>query len=94
MRVSLVSFVYLTVLVAGSLLPAQDHSEVTKAFESGFESQEDFDTVFNFIKPDQDEDRWRQVPWIPGLWEGIQTAEQKKKPMFIWAMNGDPLGCV
>jgi hypothetical protein len=81
-------------LVHSTLLCAQSHPEVVKAFESGFESKEDFETVFKFVQPRENEIRWREVDWLPGLWEGIQTANETKKPMFIWAMNGDPLGCV
>lgn len=84
----------LVLSVAVDSLSAQEESNVIKAFEAGFETQSDFDAVFNFVSPRENETRWRQVPWIPSLWEGIELAEEKKKPMFIWAMNGDPLGCV
>jgi hypothetical protein len=72
----------------------RESAEVMRAFEAGFESIEDFETVYNFVLPNDEDEKWRQVPWLPGLWEGIETAKQNGKPMFIWAMNGDPLGCV
>jgi hypothetical protein len=34
------------------------------------------------------------VPWIGNLWEGRRQAAELEKPLFIWAMNGHPLGCV
>lgn len=73
---------------------AQSEPDVVEAFNSGFESQEDFETVFSFVRPRESESQWRRVKWMPGLWAGMQAASKLKKPMFIWAMNGDPLGCV
>ena len=73
---------------------AQSVDDVIRAFESGIKTSADFDTVFDFVLPSEKDTRWRQVPWITSLREGMQIAAEKKKPMFIWAMNGDPLGCV
>ncbi len=73
---------------------AQSNSKVIKAFDAGFKTPDDFDTVYQFVLPSDDDTTWRQVPWIPSLWQGMQIAAKKNKPMFIWAMNGDPLGCV
>lgn len=36
---------------------------------------------------------WRTVPWITGLLDAQNQAAESKKPMFIWAMDGHPLGC-
>ena len=92
-----IAFLALTLVflcgISGSV-SAQTNAEVIRAFEAGIAKQKQFDTIFNFIVPDKFEEKWRQVPWIPGLWEGIEVAKKANKPMFIWAMNGDPLGCV
>ncbi len=37
---------------------------------------------------------WERVPWSTDLMNAARRAERKKKPLFIWAMNGHPLGCV
>lgn len=94
MRIAFLSLTIAFLFGINGSVSAQTNSQVVSAFESGFKSQKDFNTVFDFIQPRANESRWRQVPWIPGLWEGIEIAEKAKKPMFIWAMNGDPLGCV
>lgn len=94
MRSCLAILTLVTVSFLPSIACGQSVPETLKAFDAGFESRTDFDTVFKFVSPREDESRWRQVTWIPSLWEGIKAAEEKKKPMFIWAMNGDPLGCV
>lgn len=81
-------------LCGGSVTQAQSKTDVINAFDAGFKTRQQFDSVFKFVLPSAEDEKWRQVPWVPGLWEGIQAAEKANKPMFIWAMNGDPLGCV
>jgi hypothetical protein len=36
---------------------------------------------------------WRTIPWKISLLEAQADAVAKKKPLFIWAMDGHPLGC-
>jgi len=36
---------------------------------------------------------WRTIPWRISLLEAQQVAAGEKKPIFIWAMDGHPLGC-
>lgn len=36
---------------------------------------------------------WRSVPWKLSLIDAQQIAAAKQKPLFIWAMDGHPLGC-
>ena len=37
--------------------------------------------------------RWLQIPWMTGLLDARAKAVKEKKPLFMWAMNGHPLGC-
>ena len=46
-----------------------------------------------YVRPKPDEIRWLDVPWQTDLWEGRRLAMQEGKPIFLWAMNGNPLGC-
>jgi len=89
MRSIFVLAIAFMLLCQPSNLKAQRNSDVIKAFESGFKTVDDFKTVYNFVLPSEKDTRWRQVPWIPSLWQGMQIAGKKNKPMFIWAMNGD-----
>ena len=41
-----------------------------------------------------DELKWTGIPWETDLWEARLKAASVNRPMFIWAMNGNPLGCV
>jgi hypothetical protein len=54
----------------------------------------DFERNYAHISATEDELRWRDIPWIPDLWEGRARAAETGRPLFIWAMNGDPLGAV
>lgn len=39
------------------------------------------------------DEAWKAVPWKTDLLQAQGLAAQSKKPMFIWAMDGHPLGC-
>lgn len=36
---------------------------------------------------------WRQIPWGSELLTAQREAAQRELPLFIWAMDGNPLGC-
>ena len=36
---------------------------------------------------------WRTIPWKISLLDAQQLAARQAKPIFIWAMDGHPLGC-
>lgn len=36
---------------------------------------------------------WRTIPWKISLIEAQNLAAGSRKPIFIWAMDGHPLGC-
>lgn len=36
---------------------------------------------------------WRTIPWRISLLQAQQIAIAEGKPIFIWAMDGHPLGC-
>ena len=39
------------------------------------------------------DEAWRTIPWKIALLDAQKTAAEEKKPLFIWAMDGHPLGC-
>lgn len=45
------------------------------------------------IKPDDKDDAWAKVPWLVSLWEARQKAAAQGKPILLWEMDGNPLGC-
>ncbi len=36
---------------------------------------------------------WRTIPWKISLLDAQRASASQKKPIFIWAMDGHPLGC-
>ena len=36
---------------------------------------------------------WRTIPWKLSVLDARREALQQDKPIFIWAMDGHPLGC-
>ena len=53
-----------------------------------------FQKLFALCKPCENQEAWMQIAWIGEFWQGRQLAAKLGKPMFIFAMNGHPLGCV
>lgn len=44
------------------------------------------------LEPGQEE-VWRTIPWKLSVLEAQREAATEDKPIFIWAMDGHPLGC-
>ncbi|MGH2350379.1 MAG: hypothetical protein ACRDJN_02040 [Chloroflexota bacterium] len=55
---------------------------------------ERFAATLAYLKPKPEEERWTTIPWQTDLWEARRLAAERDKPIFMWAMNGNPLGCV
>ncbi|HZU34626.1 MAG TPA: hypothetical protein VFA18_01885 [Gemmataceae bacterium] len=52
-----------------------------------------FEHLRVLIKPRPDEQKWLQVPWQSSLWEARKKAAAEGKPILLWEMDGNPLGC-
>ena len=52
----------------------------------------EFRRLHEQLQPAADEP-WRTIPWKIALLDAQRTAAREKKPIFIWAMDGHPLGC-
>jgi hypothetical protein len=50
------------------------------------------DKWIKFIRPSAGELGWRNVRWHRSLSEAAEEAEQLKRPILLWAMNGHPCG--
>ena len=69
------------ILALLSLTPAQDLNDQT------------YDRLKAAILPPAEELAWRKIPWRPSFWEAVVEAQEKEKPVLLWAMNGHPLAC-
>jgi hypothetical protein len=46
------------------------------------------------VRAQPEDMQWATIPWQTDLWEARRLAAEQGKPIFLWAMNGNPLGCV
>lgn len=46
------------------------------------------------VRPQADELRWMEIDWQTDLWQARRAAYDEGKPIFLWQMDGHPLGCV
>src|SRR5262245_5945264 len=53
----------------------------------------DFDKLRAMIKPRPGAALHEQLPWQASLWEARKKAAAEGKPLFVWGMAGEPLGC-
>jgi hypothetical protein len=53
---------------------------------------DEFKTLHAQLQPAKGE-MWRTIPWKVSLVEAQALAARTKRPLFIWAMDGNPLGC-
>jgi hypothetical protein len=44
------------------------------------------------IVPRPEEERWLQIPWEPNLMLARAQAQEMKKPIFVWIMDGNVMG--
>lgn len=44
------------------------------------------------VLPTAAEDAWLKIPWRVDLFQARQDAADQRKPIFLWTMNGHPLG--
>jgi hypothetical protein len=54
---------------------------------------EEFNKLHKEVRPSKDE-VWRTIPWKLSLVEAQRLAATEQKPIFLWAMAGNPLACV
>ena len=55
-------------------------------------SEADFQRLHKSLQPAANTP-WRTIPWKISLLDAQHTAAKENKPIFIWAMDGHPLGC-
>ena len=55
-------------------------------------STAEFERLHAALQPEADAP-WRTIPWRVSLLAARQEAAKQQKPIFIWAMDGHPLGC-
>jgi hypothetical protein len=49
--------------------------------------------LLEIIAPAKSEQAWLQIPWETDLAAARRKAVAQNKPVFLWEMDGHPLGC-
>lgn len=70
------------IVILSSIAPHLPAAELT---------QEKFLELHQELQPG--DEPWRTIPWNIDLLAAQKTAAEEHKPIFIWAMDGHPLGC-
>jgi hypothetical protein len=52
-----------------------------------------FDSLFALCMPPKSESAWLELGWEIDLWAARERAAKEGKPIFLWEMDGHPLGC-
>lgn len=53
----------------------------------------DLDADIRAVMPTAEEEKWLSIPWRTNLWDARKQAQAQNKPIFMWMMNGHPMGC-
>ncbi|WP_309706894.1 hypothetical protein [Armatimonas sp.] len=52
------------------------------------------DQKMKVVLPTSEEELWLQIPWRTNIMAARLEAQRTRKPLYLWIMNGNPLGCV
>ena len=55
--------------------------------------QDNFAELHALMQPTANELKWREIPWHTNIWEARREAALAGKPVYLWEMDGHPLGC-
>jgi hypothetical protein len=45
------------------------------------------------VLPTEAEDRWSKLGWQTNIFTALRESGRQNKPVLLWVMNGNPLGC-
>lgn len=86
-----------SLMVAGTASAAPPPCELDGTPVPGSETKSispaHFKTLHAKMAPSGEGERWATIPWQVDLAAARQKAAQEGKPLFMWVMDGHPLGC-
>ena len=77
----LTAFVLATTAAAGGRAGAAELTDTT------------YERWRDYVLPKSGELGYEAIPWRASFWDAVVEAQQKDKPILLWAMNGHPLAC-
>ncbi len=75
-------------LIVGIALPA---IAVAAEFQEGELTEANYAKWRAHVLPRNWELSYRRIQWRPSFWEAVIEAQERDKPILLWAMNGHPL---
>lgn len=69
--------------------PSQEPAALAAADAPGASLAARIDSVL----PTADDDRFLSIPWRTNLMAARREAQTERRPIFLWMMVGNPLGC-
>jgi hypothetical protein len=54
---------------------------------------DDLDRKIRAVLPRPEEERWLKVPWELNLMKARLESQEAGKPLLVWIMDGNVLGC-
>ena len=57
------------------------------------DSASEFRRLLDVVRPSESERAWESAGWKTDLWDAVGEASRAGKPVFLWEMDGHPLGC-
>lgn len=57
------------------------------------QSSQTLDAKIASVLPTPTEERWLAIPWRYDLMQARLEAQNLNRPLFLWVMNGNPMGC-
>ena len=55
--------------------------------------EDSFDAWQAHLAPFPSELAWESLPWLSSYADGVVAAQEQRRPLLLWVMNGHPLGC-
>ena len=52
-----------------------------------------YETWRDYVLPKPQGLGYQSIPWRASFWDAVVEAQEKDKPILLWAMNGHPLAC-
>lgn len=49
--------------------------------------------LLEWVVPTPEEEPWLRIPWRTHLWSARMEAAAEGRPMLLWSMDGNPIGC-
>jgi hypothetical protein len=60
---------------------------------ASFAAEPTFAESLSAVIPKENEEAWMKIPWKTNIAKARVEAQLQGKPIFLWIMNGNPLGC-